>query len=94
MATHLAPTEADIWERIIRPRGRMTRAAARRIQQLQFSPEDRERMHDLARRNQRGDLTEDEESELDHFCRVGTLLSVLKARARRVLKSSPKHSGH
>jgi len=81
------PSEADIWERIIRPRGAMSKQAARRILELSFTDEDRKRMHDLAERNRRGELSEDEEAELDHFCRVGTLLSILKLRARRVLKS-------
>ncbi len=80
-------SEADIWERIIRPRGPMSKGAARRILDLAFSDEDRSRMHDLAERNRRGAISEDEEAELDHFCRVGTLLSILKVRARRVLKS-------
>jgi hypothetical protein len=80
-------SEADIWERIIHPRGPMSKAAARRILGLAFTEEDRARMHDLAERNRRGKLSEEEEAELDDFCRVGTLLSILKVRARRVLKS-------
>jgi hypothetical protein len=40
-------------------------------------------MDDLAARNRRGELPDD---EVDHFCRVGTLLSILKIQARRVLK--------
>ena len=80
-------SEADIWERVIHPRGPMSKSTARRILDLAFTDEDRERMHVLAQRNQRGELTDDEETELDHMCRVGTLLSILKLRARRVLKS-------
>jgi hypothetical protein len=82
-----ALSEADIWERIIHPRGRMSKEAARRILDLAFTDADRARMHDLAERNRRGELLDDEEAELDHFCRVGTLLSILKLRAGRVLKS-------
>jgi hypothetical protein len=80
-------TEADIWERIIHPGGRMSKDAARRIQDLGFADEDRARMHELAERNRRGELSDDEEAELDHFSRVGTLLTILKLRARRVLNS-------
>jgi hypothetical protein len=86
------PSEADIWERIIHPDGPMSKEAARRILDLAFTDEDRARMHDLAERNRRGELSDDEEAELDHFCRVGTLLSILKLRARRVLKSRTRDS--
>jgi hypothetical protein len=65
----------------------MSRGAARRVLNLAFTDEDRARMHELAERNRRGELTDDEEAEFDNFCRVGTLLSILKLRARRVLKS-------
>jgi hypothetical protein len=87
MPTASIVSEADIWERIIHPRGPMSKGAAHRILDLSFSDEDRARMRDLAERNRRGALSDDEEAELDHFCRVGTLLSILKVRARRVLKS-------
>jgi hypothetical protein len=80
-------SEAEIWERIIHPRGDMSRETAGRILELEFTDEDRARMHTLAERNRRGELSDEEADELDHYCRVGTLLSVLKARARRVLKS-------
>jgi hypothetical protein len=89
MSTGIAPPEAEIWERIVHPRGPMSKAAARRIQNLKFPAQDRERMHDLAQRNQRGELSDEEEYELDHYCRVGTLLSILKVRARRLLKARP-----
>jgi hypothetical protein len=80
-------SEADMWERIIHPRGPMSKGAAHRILDLALSEEDRARMRDLAERNRRGALSDDEEAELDHFCRVGNLLSILKVRARLVLKS-------
>ena len=82
-------SEADIWERIIHPEGTMSKQAARRILGLEFTEKDRVHMHDLAERNRSGQLSDDEEAELDHLCRVGTLLSILKVRARRVLK--PRH---
>lgn len=91
MATASVTSEADIWERIIRPRGPMSKATARRIQALEFSEEDRARMHELAERNRRGQLSDDEEAELDHFLRVGTMLSILNLRARRVL--APRSKG-
>ena len=87
MAAATAVSEADIWERIIRPNGRMSKSTARRLQKLAFTDEERARMHELAERNRRAQLTDDEESELDHFLRVGSLMTILKLRARRVLKN-------
>jgi hypothetical protein len=46
-------SELEIWERIIRPRGPMSKRTARRILELD---EDRVRMLELAERNRRGDL--------------------------------------
>ena len=79
-------TEAAIWERVIHPEGKMTVAAARQIVQLKFSEDERARMHELAEKNHAGKLTPEEASELDNYCRVGTMLSVLQSRARQILK--------
>jgi hypothetical protein len=70
----------------------MSRQAARRILQLEFTNEDRARVRSLTERNQHGRLSDDEQTELDEFCRVATLLSLLKVRARRILKSSKRAS--
>jgi hypothetical protein len=92
MAAATVSSEADIWERIIRPRGQMSKVTARRIQNLAFTDEERTRMHKLAERNRRGQLSEDEDAELDHFLRVGSILSILKLRARRILNSTKRKS--
>lgn len=47
-------------------------------------------LHDLAQRHQGDELSEAEEALLDHYCRVGTTLSILKLKAKRVLKSRSK----
>ena len=39
-------TDAAIWERVIHPHGKMGAAAARQILNLEFSDEERTRMHD------------------------------------------------
>ena len=88
MAAAPVVSEADIWERIIRPRGRMSKETARRIQALAFDETERARMHELAARNRRGQLSDDEEAEFDHFLRVGSLLTILKLRARKTLATS------
>ena len=80
-------SEVTIWEQIIHPTGSMSRDTAERIAVLEFTTEERERMHALAERNRAGTLAPSEDEELDNYCRVGTTLSYLKSRARQVLKS-------
>ena len=80
-------SEVAIWERIIHPSGSMPRATAQRIVKLEFTEDERQRMHELAERNRAGTLAPGEDEELDNFCRVGTTLSLMKSRARQVLKS-------
>ena len=47
-------------------------------------------MHELAIRNQDGLLSPMEKQELFAYAKAGSLLSLLKSRARRVLKIKPK----
>jgi hypothetical protein len=63
---------------------------ARHLLARGFSPRDKERMHKLAVRNQDDGLSEDEKEELFAYARTGTILSILKSKARRVLKIKPK----
>src|SRR5262249_55327501 len=49
------------------------------------SPADKERMHALAARARAAALTDDEQVEVEAYSRVGSLLGVLKSRARRAL---------
>ena len=64
----------------------MSRDEAKRIVELEFSADERQRMHDLAERNRAGTLNSGEDEELDNFCRVGNTLALLKSRARQILK--------
>ncbi len=82
-------TEAAIWERVIHPEGQLTPGAARAILQLEFPRADRQRLHALALRAQEGQLSSDEEAEIDNYERVGTMLSILQSKARKVLKRTP-----
>lgn len=86
-------TEASIWEHVIHPQAELRQKdVARSILRLSFSPEERARMHELAARNQDGLLTVEEESELDHYNRVGTVLSIMKSKARKLLRNGPRAS--
>ena len=91
MAT--ATNEAAIWECLIHPNGELRRRdVARSILQLSFTSDERARMHELAVKNQDGTLTPEEESELDHYNRVGSLLSIMKSKARKLLKNGRRAS--
>lgn len=61
-------------------------STAKAILELRFDERDRERMHDLAVRNQRGILTSDESRELDMYVNLGLLIDILRAKARLSLK--------
>lgn len=91
MATgaHAAPAsenEVTILGRILGGEGgRFPEELARYILDLDLSERDKARMHDLAVRNQKDDLTPAEKEEMFAFGKATTLLSILKSKARRVL---------
>ena len=60
---------------------------ARYVPGLGFSDRDKARMHDLAVRNQEDALDAGEKDELLAFAKAGSLLSILKSKARRSLKA-------
>jgi hypothetical protein len=61
---------------------------ARVILKLDFPEEDRQRMHKLAAKAREGTLTPSEKEDVAIYERVGSFLSLLQAKARRILKSS------
>ena len=63
---------------------------ARYVLNLGFSDEDKARMHDLAVRNQDDDLSPEEKDEMFAYEKAGTILSILKARARSVTRQKSK----
>lgn len=82
-----AGKETAILSRIIRPeRDDLSPEAARSILQLAFDEQDRARMHELAQKAQIGELTAEEQAELDGYCRIGRLVDLMHSKARRSLK--------
>jgi hypothetical protein len=82
-------TEFTIWEKILRPHfGKMTPETAQSILALSIPEKERTRMKSLLAKLKAGTLTREESLDLDEFERTGNLLSILKAKARRVLKSN------
>jgi hypothetical protein len=85
--TELPYHEAAILTRIAGPDNpRLSAATARGILTLGFSPADNDRMHTLAAKAREGTLTSDEQAEVEAYSRVGSLLGILKSKARRALK--------
>lgn len=79
--------ELPVLERLVRPSvPDLSIAAARALIELEFAPEDRQRMHDLSLKNNAGTLDEEESLELDRYLRLGSFLDLIHAKARRALK--------
>jgi hypothetical protein len=79
--------EAGILDRLLDPdRVKLSTTAARALLTLEFSREDRRRMHELALKAQGDSLTAEDRAELDGYRRVGLLLSLLKSKVRKRLK--------
>jgi hypothetical protein len=76
--------EAAILSRLIKQD--LSPEAARALLQLDLDPYDRERMHELAVKNQEGALAPDEQEELDSCLRVGYFVDLMRSRARLALK--------
>ena len=64
----------------------LTPTVARHVLKLRFSAADQTRMHELATKNQVGQITANETEELDNFVKVGDLLALLQSKARQRLR--------
>ncbi len=75
--------EAAILARVLRPeQDDLPAAAARALLRLSFDQHDRDRMHELAVKNQADELTDNERRELESYLRVGRVVDLLRARAQ------------
>ena len=82
-------TEAEIWDRTIRPSvGDLSPAAARELLRLRIADSDAERIRELSQKANSGQLTAAEERELDNYLNVGRTLEFLKAKARLSLRNN------
>jgi hypothetical protein len=90
MPTLTATTEGAIWSRVIQPEAdELTPEAARALLRLEFPESDRKRMHELAAKAREGTLTPAEREEVANYERVGSFLSLVKAKARICLTNGP-----
>ncbi len=85
-------TEAEVWLRILYPDKKMTADVAHAILGLSFPPADLKRMTELSAKAQAGVLTPDEDFEMDNIERVGSILSILKSKARQALKRTKRRA--
>jgi hypothetical protein len=90
MATSTSPSptcEAAIMSRLIGPEDdRLTAEAAEALLTIRFASSELDRMHELAVKNQDGQITAEERTEMENYRRVGLLLDLMHSKARRALK--------
>jgi hypothetical protein len=66
---------------------------ARSILELAFPPEDIARMHELSNKAKQGPLTPEEQDEVESYSRVGSILGIMKSKARVALKKAGQPNG-
>jgi len=66
--------------------GKLSRAAAQSLLQIDFPESDHARVAELSDKVQEGTLTDDERDELDEYIRVADMLAILQSKARRSIR--------
>jgi len=90
----MSATEGAIWSRLLQAeRQSLSLAAARSLLRLEFAPEDKARMRELAAGAREGSLTAEEQEAIRNYERVGNLLALMKSRARQRLKKMTQLNG-
>lgn len=80
-----------IFSRILESAGEsLSVDVAHHILEMRFSAEDKARMHELAEKNQGGEINPQELEELDNHIAAGDILAIWQSKARQVLM--PRHS--
>ena len=87
-------TEAAILARLIQTREDISPDVAEFLLSIDFETNDIERMNFLSELARKGSLTSQEKAELDSYLHVGSLLSILQSRARRVLRFNNPSVSH
>jgi hypothetical protein len=83
-----AAIDAEIFSELVGTESaEMPPEVARSILDLRFSDAQNARMRELADKNSRGVLTDAEQARMESFRRVGSFLSIMKAKARLSLKN-------
>ncbi|HEY1050814.1 MAG TPA: hypothetical protein VGE39_13685 [Prosthecobacter sp.] len=81
------PSELAALERLVDPRRYgWSEQAAQAVVNLSFSDQDQERVSELADRANQGILTDAEESEMEGYLRLSTVMAVMQSKARLYLR--------
>jgi hypothetical protein len=89
METATLDSELSIITRLVAPeRPTFAPEVARAILALSFPQEDVERMNELADKAEEGDLTPQEQVQIESYRRVGHWLSIMKSKARQSLNAA------
>ena len=84
-------TEAAILARVIKVGEEdLPRGAAEYLLSISFGERDVERMNKLSERAREGNLTSQEQAELDSYIHVSNLLAVMQSKGRRALQRSAR----
>jgi hypothetical protein len=93
-ATDTTNLEAAIWNRLIgSDPASLSPDTARFILDLEFPDDDKARLRQLAAKARQGSLTPEEEAAVETYSRVGSILGILKSKARLSLKRAAKSNG-
>lgn len=88
-------TEANILARLIQfGQEELSRGAAEYLLSLQFSDRDIARMNELSELAREGELTNEQQSELDSYLHVGNLIAIMQSKGRRALRRSSGNQAH
>jgi hypothetical protein len=78
----------SIFRRVIDPEnGTMPPELAHYVMDLDFKPQDHFRFEELSEKAQAGTLSEEETSELDGYLQVDSMLTIMRLKAERSLKT-------
>ena len=67
---------------------KLTRDAAQALVDLKLADDDKRRMDELADKARAGELTADDEIEIDNYRQVGCLIELMKSKARLFLRNA------
>jgi hypothetical protein len=92
--TRTSESPVTIFSRVFNPEKiDLSPEAAESLLKLAFDQADRDRMHELAVKNQADKLTAEERAELNNYEVAGHLVALIQAKARLVLRKSTEPVG-
>jgi hypothetical protein len=91
---HFGTSEVAIFSRVLEPdQATLSIAAAEAILEFGFKQADKDRMAELSAKAKEGTLSPEEQEEINNYEKVGHVLSLMKSKARRSLKSQSLTNG-